>query len=183
MGLVSRCAAALAGARTPSPLAQPSMSSCVPEPSACAQHCTPESAPLSLACGGARSAFTRSHVHRGYNKGNRSHFDHLNPCALASYHAHCLVSERDKRASMERMLAKTQHCVSTETRRRAGAGNGAGEGGGALVLGKWGPRASPYELSPRTTRQQQQAKRGSAASSRTGRLGLSRGTQSPPPSS
>ena len=78
----------------------------------------------------------------GYNKGNRSHFDRLDPCALTSYHAHCLVSERDKRASMQRMLSKTQHCVE----RASGGGSSAAGGRGEHVLGRWGPRPPPQEI-------------------------------------
>jgi hypothetical protein len=77
----------------------------------------------------------------GYNKGNRSLFDRLDPCALVSYHAHCLVSSSDKRLSMERMLSKTRHCVG-----RGGSSSGGGNG---HVLGRWGPRAPPHELGSR----------------------------------
>jgi hypothetical protein len=69
----------------------------------------------------------------GYIKGNRTLFDDLRPCELATFHAHCIVSVAQKRAAMERMLTKTAHCD----------GNRSSEGIREQRLGKWGPAASP----------------------------------------
>ena len=77
----------------------------------------------------------------GYNKGNRSHFDHLDPCAIVSYHAHCISQSADKLASMQRMANKTAHCVG-----RGGAGIGRG------VIGMWAPRPPPNVAKARNLR-------------------------------
>ena len=73
----------------------------------------------------------------GYKRGNRSFFDALRPCELVSYHAHCIISVKDKLASMRRMLDKTAHCVGDGGRAASGGGSGGG------VLGMWGPREPP----------------------------------------
>ena len=70
----------------------------------------------------------------GPKRGNRTHFDRLWPCRLATYHTNCLTTVGDKERSMQRMLQKTAHCVGGVDRSR---------------LGMWGPRASPAEAATR----------------------------------
>ena len=114
-----------------------------------------------------------SHIHRGYNKGNRSHFDHLNPCALATI---------TRTAWSARGTSGRAWSACWPRRSTASAAGEPTSGGRPWRWGrrrrprarKWGPRASPYELSPRTTRQQQQAKRGKCGQQPHAPLGRSR---------
>ena len=76
----------------------------------------------------------------GYHRGNRSAFDALRPCELVSYHAHCILSAKDKLKSMRRMLEKTAHCKPTSTKDERAAHSGE-------RLGRWGPRAPPQATS------------------------------------
>jgi len=95
----------------------------------------------------------------GYKRGNRSMFDQLRPCQLATYHAHCLLQPFEKLESMQRMLDKTAHCQHEHAagerladsrlqsgdrptaRKSTGAHTRDSRRGNSEVLGKWGPKA------------------------------------------
>ena len=85
----------------------------------------------------------------GPKRGNRTHFDRLWPCRLATYHTNCLTTVGDKERSMQRMLQKTAHCV--------------GGGKDKSRLGMWGPRASPAEAQRAKGRGSPKRGRGSSA--------------------
>lgn len=68
----------------------------------------------------------------GPNKGNRSLFDQLPRCGIATFHTSCAISASLKKEAMLRMLDKTRTCQQ-----------GIDDGG---QLGPWGPRTPPWEL-------------------------------------
>lgn len=85
----------------------------------------------------------------GPKRGNRTHFDRLWPCRLATYHTNCLTTVGDKERSMQRMLQKTAHC--------------GGDGKDRSRLGMWGPRASPAEAARAKGRGSPKRGRGTSA--------------------